>query len=65
MKTIQGVYKKGQIELTDTSGLKDQQPVLVIVPDTPRTTGIDPSRNLRINEAKQAARKRIRERNAS
>ncbi|MFT5366652.1 MAG: hypothetical protein ACI8V2_001601 [Candidatus Latescibacterota bacterium] len=62
MKTIQGIYKEGQIQLIDTLDIKDQQPVLVIIPDTPRETGIDPSRNKRINEAKQAARKRIRER---
>lgn len=62
MKTIQGIYQKGQIQLTDTVSIEDQQPVLVIIPDSPRDTGIDPSRNKRINEAKQAARKRIRER---
>lgn len=62
MKTVQGVYKEGQIQLPDALDIEEQQPVLVMIPDAPRETGIDPSRNKRINDAKKAARKRIKER---
>ena len=62
MKTVQGIYKEGQVKLIEALDIEDQQPVLVIIPSIPRETGIDPSRNNRINEAKRAARNRIKER---
>jgi len=62
MKTVQGIYKEGQVKLIEALDIEDQQPVLVIIPSIPRETGIDPSRNNRINEAKRAARNRIKAR---
>ena len=61
MKTVEGIYKNGKVQLKGSSILRENQAVYVLIPDAPRRTGIDPDRNDRITEAKRAARNRIRE----
>ena len=62
MKTLEGIYKNGKIQLTEKPALSENQPVYVLIPDDPRQIGITQERNTRINEAKQSARARIRKR---
>ena len=60
MKTVEGIYKNGKVQLKGSSILRENHAVYVLIPDAPRQTGIDPGRNDRISEAKRAARSRIR-----
>lgn len=59
MRTLKAVYRNGSVQLPEDAQLAENMRVYALVPDVERDTGIDPTHNQLIQEAKREARARV------